>query len=159
MIGFLFSIWQLLVFLCWASYLMRGRICNLLLQLLRGLARAVTLGSKSSRTLAHILMTHLSVLQPGGPGPRSYIRQEQGGPVIHPDAGFPLRRLLRLAGLRWTYSNSPPHGIDDSHEFEFDLCCDRWSVGQFILVSGPIWDRWPDFKFLWGTITFFILGL
>jgi hypothetical protein len=41
----------------------------------------------------------------GGPGPCIYIPQEQGGPVIPPVTGFPLRRLLRLAGLRWRYSN------------------------------------------------------
>jgi hypothetical protein len=35
--------------------------------------------------------------QPGGPGSRIYILQEQGGPVIPPATGFPLRRLLRLA--------------------------------------------------------------
>jgi hypothetical protein len=39
--------------------------------------------------------------QPGGPGPLIYIPQEQGGPVILPGTGFPFRRLLRLAGLRW----------------------------------------------------------
>jgi hypothetical protein len=38
--------------------------------------------------------------QPGGPGPRIYISQEQGGPVIPPGTGFPFRRLLRLVGLR-----------------------------------------------------------
>jgi hypothetical protein len=30
---------------------------------------------------------------------------------------FPFRRLLRLAGLRWWYSNPPPHGI---HLFTLD---------------------------------------
>jgi hypothetical protein len=33
----------------------------------------------------------------------------------HPDTGFPFRRLLRLAGLRWRYSNPTPHG--ESHTF------------------------------------------
>jgi hypothetical protein len=47
-------------------------------------------------------------LQPGGPGPRTYIPQEQGGPVISPGTAFPFRRLLRLAGLRWRYSTPPP---------------------------------------------------
>jgi hypothetical protein len=37
--------------------------------------------------------------QPGEPGPRIYIPQEQGGPVIPPSIGFPFCRLLRLAGL------------------------------------------------------------
>jgi hypothetical protein len=58
--------------------------------------------------------TSLSALrptpQPGDPGPRLYIPQEQGGPVIPPDTGFPFRRLLRLAEPRWRYSNPTPHG-------------------------------------------------
>jgi hypothetical protein len=49
--------------------------------------------------------------QPGGPGPRIYIPQEQGGPDIPPGTGFPLRRLLRLAELRWRNSNPPPGGV------------------------------------------------
>jgi hypothetical protein len=49
--------------------------------------------------------------KPGGPGPRIYIIQEQGGPVIPPGTGFHFRCLLRLAGLRWRYSNPPPHGV------------------------------------------------
>jgi hypothetical protein len=36
---------------------------------------------------------------------------KQGGPVIHPGTGPPLRRLLRLAGLRWRYSSPPPRGV------------------------------------------------
>jgi hypothetical protein len=48
--------------------------------------------------------------QPGGPGPRSYIPQGQGEPVIPPGTGFPFRRLLRLARLRWKYSDPPPRG-------------------------------------------------
>jgi hypothetical protein len=30
-------------------------------------------------------------------------------PVINPGTGFPIRRLLRLAGLQWRYSTAPPH--------------------------------------------------
>jgi hypothetical protein len=51
--------------------------------------------------------------EPGGPPPRIYIPQEQGGPVIPPGTGFPFRRLLRFAGLRWKYSNPSPHGVPD----------------------------------------------
>jgi hypothetical protein len=36
--------------------------------------------------------------------------QEQGGLVIPLGTGFPFRRLLRLAGLRWRLSKPPPHG-------------------------------------------------
>jgi hypothetical protein len=50
--------------------------------------------------------------QPGGPGPRIYIPQEQYGPVIPPGTGFPFRRLLRLAGLRWRYSNPSARGFE-----------------------------------------------
>jgi hypothetical protein len=49
--------------------------------------------------------------QPRGPRPRIYIPQEQGGQVVPPGTGFPFRHLLRLAGLRWRYSTSPPHGF------------------------------------------------
>jgi hypothetical protein len=37
--------------------------------------------------------------QPGGPGFRIYIPQEQGGPVITQGPGFRFHRLIRLAGL------------------------------------------------------------
>jgi hypothetical protein len=67
-----------------ASSLTRGRVCNLLVQLLLGLARAVTLGSKFRRTHGHILLSHLSLPQPGGPGSHIYIPQEEDGP------GFPF---------------------------------------------------------------------
>jgi hypothetical protein len=70
---------------------------------------AVTFGSKSRRTHSHILLSHLILPQPGWPGPHIYIPREQGGPVIPPGIGFHFRRLLRLAGLRWRYSNLPPH--------------------------------------------------
>jgi hypothetical protein len=71
-----------------APSLTRGRVCNLLVKLLLGLARAVTLGSNSRRTHDHILLSHLRLPQPGGPDPRIYIPQEQGGPVIPPGTVF-----------------------------------------------------------------------
>jgi hypothetical protein len=36
------------------------------------------------------------------------------------EPGFPFRRLLRLAGLRWRYSNPPPNGT---------ICC---TVGRVL---------------------------
>jgi hypothetical protein len=81
-----------------APSLTRGRVCNLLVQLLLDLARDVTLGSKSRRTHGHILLSHLRLPQPGRPGSRIYIPQEQGGPVIPPGTVFLFCRLLRLAG-------------------------------------------------------------
>jgi hypothetical protein len=61
---------------------MRGRVCNLLVQLLLGLARAVTLGSKSRRTRNYILLSHLRFPEPGGPSTRIYIPPGTDCPVI-----------------------------------------------------------------------------
>jgi hypothetical protein len=58
----------------------------------------------------HFTVSDSRLPKPGGPGPRIYIPQEQGGPVTTAGTGFPFRRLLRLAGLRWRYSKPPPHG-------------------------------------------------
>jgi hypothetical protein len=69
--------------LMWALSLTRGWVCPL--QLLLAFASAVTLGSKSRGTRVHILLTQIWDL--------------------------PFRRLLRLAGLRWRYSTSPPLGL------------------------------------------------
>jgi hypothetical protein len=55
----------------------------------------------------HFTVSDSTVPQPGGPGPRIYIPKEQGSPVIPPGTGFPFRRLLRLAGIRWRYPNWP----------------------------------------------------
>jgi hypothetical protein len=54
--------------------------------------------SDSLRTRNHTLLSHLRLPQPGRPGSRIYIPQEQGGPVIPPGTGFPLRRLLDSQG-------------------------------------------------------------
>jgi hypothetical protein len=81
--------------------LTRGRVCNLLL--LQGLASAVPLGSESRGTRDHILLSQfMRLLQSGGPEPCIYIPQELGGPVLPPGTGFPFRRLLLLAELRYT---------------------------------------------------------
>jgi hypothetical protein len=74
---------QLRVCWCGALSLTRGRVCRL--QLLLALANAVICGSESRGTRDHILL--------------SQIRD------------FPFRRLLRTAGLRWSYSTPPPHGL------------------------------------------------
>jgi hypothetical protein len=83
-----FSVWQLQVSWCGAPSLTRGWVCNLPVQLLLGLARAVTLGSKSRRTHDHILLSHFRLPELGGPGRRIYIPQEQVGPVIPLGIGF-----------------------------------------------------------------------
>jgi hypothetical protein len=93
-----------------APSLTRGWVCNLLLLLV--LTSAVPLGSESLETQDHtLLFQFLRLPQPGGPGPRIYIPQEQGGPDIPPDTRFSFRHLfLQLTGLQWRYSILPPHG-------------------------------------------------
>jgi hypothetical protein len=94
-------------------YLRRGQVCRL--SLLLALASAVTLGSESRGTHDHILLTQIQDSpQPGGPGHRIYIPQEQGCPVIPPGTGFTFRRLLRLTRLWSRYSNPPPYGYSVS---------------------------------------------
>jgi hypothetical protein len=68
--------------LCGAPSLTRRRVC--LLYLLLALASAVFPWSESLRTRDHILLSQIW--------------------------DFPFRRLLRLAGSRWRYSTTPPHG-------------------------------------------------
>jgi hypothetical protein len=100
---------QLRVYWCGAFSLSltRERVCRL--QLLLILASSVIRGSQSRVTRDHILLSQIrDSPKPGGPSPRIYMSQEQGGPVIPPGTEFPFRRLLRLAGLRWRYSNPPP---------------------------------------------------
>jgi hypothetical protein len=130
----IFFLWQLLTF-----FLRVGRplwredgpvICS-----------AITHWLQSRRTHNHISLSHLRVPQPGGPGPRIYIRQEQGVPVIPQGTEFPFRLLLLLAGLRRKYFNPHPHGANKSVvtlvlKLKLKLNYDRQSVGQSVLVSG-----------------------
>jgi hypothetical protein len=67
----------------------------------------ITRWPESRRTRNHTLLSHLRLPEPGGPGSRIYILQEQDGPDVPSGTGFPLIRLLRLAGLRRRYSNPP----------------------------------------------------
>jgi hypothetical protein len=74
-------------------------------------ASTVILGTESHGTHDHILLPQIRDSPNLGRGPRIYIPQKQGGPVILPGTGFPFRRLLRLAGLRWRYL-TPPLRVD-----------------------------------------------
>jgi hypothetical protein len=85
----------------WGCFsLTRGRVCCL--QLLLVLASAVIFDPEFRGTHDCVLLSKFP--QPGRSGPRIYISQEQGGPGIPPGTRFPLSLLLRLAGLRWRYS-------------------------------------------------------
>jgi hypothetical protein len=66
--------------------------------------------SESRRTRKHTLLSHQWLHQPGGPGSRIYIPQEQGGPVIPRGTRFPLHRLLRLVSATVEVSNPPQPG-------------------------------------------------
>jgi hypothetical protein len=75
--------------------------------------------------------------QPGGPGPRIYIPQEQGAPVMPPGTGFTFCRLLQLAGLQWRYSNPPPREVVVPYLSSPVNFCRPLPVQSF-LVSGPL---------------------
>jgi hypothetical protein len=77
------SVGQLLVCWCGALSLARGWICHL--RLLLALASAFILSSEYCATREHIL--------------------------LYQERNLNFFRLLRIAGLRWRYSNPPPYGI------------------------------------------------
>jgi hypothetical protein len=80
----------------------------------------------------HILLSQfLRLSQTGGPGPRIYIPQEQGGPVIPPGTGFSFCRLLRLTGLRWRYPIPPPHGKTSAPKIKIKVIL-RQTVSQSV---------------------------
>jgi hypothetical protein len=58
----------------------------------------------------------LKLLHPGGQGPRT--GQGQGSPFISPITGIPSLRLLRLAGIRWNYSDPSPHRLPKKSSYE-----------------------------------------
>jgi hypothetical protein len=90
----------------------------------------------------HFPVSDATLPQPGGPGSHIYNLQEQGGPVIPPGTGFPFRRLIRLAGLQWRYSNPPPHGLDfwqSESESESELLHDwRFTANNFVFVTSSL---------------------
>jgi hypothetical protein len=97
---------QLRVCLCGALSLMRERICC---TWPRQHSHSWVRVPRNSWTYFTVSDSRLP--QPGDPGPRIYIPHEEGGPVLPPGTEFPFRRLLRLSGLRWKYSNPPSVGV------------------------------------------------
>jgi hypothetical protein len=95
---------------CGAPSLTRGRVCRLKLLLVSPVQSFSSSSPAGLMTIFYCLRFE-TPLQPGGTGPSIYIPHEHGGPVIRPGTGFPFRRFLRLAGLRWRYSNPPPHWL------------------------------------------------
>jgi hypothetical protein len=106
------------IFVVWGAFSGGRYGSNLPVQVLLGLASAVTLGSKSPRTRGHISLPRLR--------------------------RFPFCRLLRLAGLLWRDSNPPPNG---GVFFRVGVgTCERLSVEHLLLWGRPSGPR-PDFKF------------
>jgi hypothetical protein len=100
---------------------------GLLSTIASGLRQLVILGP-SPVGINHILLSQIRHSPKlWGPGPRIFIPQDQGGPIIHPGIGFPFHRPLRLAGIRWKYLNGPPSR---------DLCvvikCDPFIVQEVL---------------------------
>jgi hypothetical protein len=65
-----------------------------------------------------------------------YILQEESVPVVPPGTGFPFRRLLRLSGLRWRYSNPPPHELPQSPQRLRARVTSRLAVQRQLLRLG-----------------------
>jgi hypothetical protein len=86
------------------SSLTRGWIYRL--QLLLALASAVILGSESRRTHDRTLLSQIRDC----PNLDSQV-PITGWPSYTPRHWVHFGCLLRLAGLRWKYSNPPPHGV------------------------------------------------
>jgi hypothetical protein len=138
----------------------KRRVCNLLYNCFRALPEQSLLG-QSPTELTAIFYCLVWDSQPGRSGPRIYIPQEQSGPVVPPGTGFPFCRLLRFAGLRWRYSNPPPHGKKDRSRLLCPLICKGpdmdWSLIVFphfhCLLDGKtiLWS-WNRLSVL--TITF-----
>jgi hypothetical protein len=158
MTRFLFSVWHLRVSWRGAPSLARRRVCNLLVRLLLGLARAVTIVSKPLRTDDHILLSTLRLIQPGGPGPHIYIPQEQIVEVevevevkLRP-ISRPVRSCVRhqtgtrdqfffvleifFRQLRVCYLIEPSLTRGRVCNLLLSLYYGRQSVDQFVLVSG-----------------------
>jgi hypothetical protein len=94
-----------------APSLTRGRVCNLLFNYFWSFLPEHSLLCRSPTELTVIfycLIWDSPNLE--GQVPVFFILQKEGGPVIPSGTGFPFCRLLWLAGLRWRYSNPPPHG-------------------------------------------------
>jgi hypothetical protein len=79
----------------------------------------ITQWSESRRTRNHILLSHLRLPQPGGPGSRIYIPQEPGGPVT-------------LPGTEFSHCRSRSYFTSDSQSANMS-----W-------YRVPLWDLWQD---------------
>jgi hypothetical protein len=59
-----------------------------------GLPFTIAAGQRSHSWVRYFTLSDSRIPQPGGPGFRIYILQEQSDPVTPPGTGFTFRRLL-----------------------------------------------------------------
>jgi hypothetical protein len=93
-----------------ATSLTGGRVCNLLYNRFWALPEQSLLGQSPAEltTIFYCLIWDSPNLEGQVPvfiSPRNKVAH------YTPGTGFPFCRLLRLAGLRWRYSNAPPHRV------------------------------------------------
>jgi hypothetical protein len=95
-----------------APSLTRGRVCNLLYNCFWALPEQSLLSRSPAELTVHILLYHLRLPQPGGPGSRIYIPPRNRMALLYPRAlGSLSVASYDSQGLRWRYSNPPPHGV------------------------------------------------
>jgi hypothetical protein len=93
-----------------APSLMRGRVCNLLLNCFWALPEQSLLGRSPAELTVHILLSHLRLPHPRGPGSRIYIPRNRLAQLYPGALGSLSVASYDSWGLRWRYSNPPPHG-------------------------------------------------
>jgi hypothetical protein len=145
---------QLRVCWCGLPSLMREQVCRL--QLLLWPPERFS-GMSPAKIMTIFYCLRFETPQLGGPGPRTYIPQEQGGPVIPSGTGFPFRRLLRFAGLLWKYSNPPIRGeykyrYSESESESELLYYWRFTANQFVLAPRPLTLTTSEFFNCMGSI-------
>jgi hypothetical protein len=107
--------------------------------------------------------------QPGGPGPRIFIPQDQSGPVIPPGTGFPFPHLLRLAGLQMeVFEPTYTRGwlLLGSNLLQSYVTTNDQSA-SLSWNKAPIWGLRPDFYYyktvagllMWGALSDERMGL
>jgi hypothetical protein len=112
---FFFSVWQLRIPCCGLLTLTRGWVCNLLVQLLLRLARAVTLGSKSRRT--QTLFYCLVWDSPNLEGQVSVCPSRTEWPSYTPGYWVPFSSPLTTRRTTVEVSNPPPHVFNRLRSF------------------------------------------
>jgi hypothetical protein len=139
-------------FFCWtiALLLVLGR--HLWREDRSAICSVITQCSESLRIRNHTLLSHLRLPQPGGPGSSMYSLQEQDGPI--------QSQFIVIQSHSHSQSQTQSQSQSQSQS-KPKLRYDWWSVSQYVVVSSPLWDLWPDIAFcprvavfsLWGAVS------